>query len=116
VKWGEPTSCANASEWHAWLIANHDSASEVFLLVLKDKSSGAGIRYGEAVEEALCFGWIDGIARRFDDDFSLNRFTPRRPKSNWSASNRERVKRLLAAGRVHDAGLSALPDDLKNDP
>ena len=63
--------------------------------------------YPESVEEALCFGWIDGITRRIDDEVTCTRFTPRRPRSNWSALNIARVADLKAAGRMHPAGLRA---------
>lgn len=112
MKWGQPLELADRTAWRAWLLENHTSVIEVFVLITRNASSKAGLKYDEAVEEALCFGWIDGIARRFDVDRGLNRFTPRRPKSKWSDSNRRRIRHLAACGRVEKAGLDAVPADL----
>jgi uncharacterized protein YdeI (YjbR/CyaY-like superfamily) len=79
------------------------------------RSPKPGIRYDEAVEEALCFGWIDGFFRSFDQDRTVNRFTPRRPRSNWSQSNWERVRRLAREGVLHESGIAAMPDDLRRE-
>ena len=92
--------------WRAWLEANHGSEAGVWLKFAKKGSPAATVSYGEAVEEALCFGWIDGQARSFDEHFYLQRFTPRRAKSKWSQINREKATRLLERGRVHPAGLA----------
>jgi uncharacterized protein YdeI (YjbR/CyaY-like superfamily) len=71
------------------------------------------VGYGEAVEEAICFGWIDGIKKRVDDDHFAYRFSPRRPQSRWSLINRKRAEALLAAGRVAAAGLAAIEEGRK---
>ena len=115
MKWGEPVAMGDPEAWRQWLEDNHASAGEIFLLLVKDRSQKHGLRYEEAVQEALCFGWIDGIARRHDDDFSLNRFTPRRPNANWSASNRRRIQDLAASGRLKEPGLAVLPGDLRSE-
>lgn len=112
MKWGDPLDCVDATAWREWLRAQHDRKSEVFLLIHRDRSRERGLRYEEAVEEALCFGWIDGIARRFDSERSLNRFTPRRPGSNWSDSNRVRIRDLAARGALEQSGRTALSLDL----
>jgi uncharacterized protein YdeI (YjbR/CyaY-like superfamily) len=90
-----------------WLTRNHDKEKELMLLLFKVHAKHRGIGYREALDEALCFGWIDGVLRRVDDDSHLQRFTPRRAKSNWSKVNIKRFKELQAEGRVHPAGLAA---------
>jgi uncharacterized protein YdeI (YjbR/CyaY-like superfamily) len=98
---GVPT----ADAWEAWLDAEHESSSGVWLRLTKKNSDYRGPTYEEAVQVALCFGWIDGQARSYDEGSWLQRFTPRRPKGNWSRSNRDRVTVLLEAGRMRPAGL-----------
>jgi uncharacterized protein YdeI (YjbR/CyaY-like superfamily) len=92
-------------EWEEWLARNHDAASEVWLRLLNKNAPEPGMTYGEAVEIALCFGWIDSMARKFDDVSRIQRFTPRKPRSPWSASNVERVQRLIDTGRMREAGM-----------
>jgi uncharacterized protein YdeI (YjbR/CyaY-like superfamily) len=113
VKWGKPLSVTNRQQWRAWLETNHESAREAFILHFKASSRAGDFRYEDAVEEALCFGWVDGVERRYDDDRMLSRFSPRRPKSNWSQSNRSRMRRLIAAGVATPAGMAALPPDFQ---
>lgn len=96
------------SEWRAWLAANHDSAAGVWLVSWKKATGKPSVGYEAAVEEALCYGWIDSLERRIDDERFRLLFTPRRAKSRWSASNRERVERLSAAGLMEPAGLAAV--------
>jgi uncharacterized protein YdeI (YjbR/CyaY-like superfamily) len=91
-------------QWEQWLEHNHDTASEIWLRLLNKNAQEAGISYGEAVEIALCFGWIDSLARGYDDVSRIQRFSPRRPRSAWSKSNVERVQRLIDAGRMRRAG------------
>jgi len=91
-------------EWERWLERNHDAAPEVWLRLFNKSAAEPGIQYGEAVEIALCFGWIDSLARKYDADSRLQRFSPRKPRSAWSRSNVERVQRLVDAGRMRDAG------------
>jgi uncharacterized protein YdeI (YjbR/CyaY-like superfamily) len=95
-------------EWRAWLAANHDSASGVWLVSWKKATGKPAVGYDAAVEEALCFGWIDSLERRIDDERFRLLFTPRRAKSRWSESNRDRVRRLTAAGLMEPAGLRAV--------
>jgi uncharacterized protein YdeI (YjbR/CyaY-like superfamily) len=92
--------------WRRWLTTNHKRVDGVWLKFAKKTSPASSVSYGEALEEALCFGWIDGQVRRFDEHFYLQRFTPRRAKSKWSQNNREKVTKLIAAGRMHPAGLA----------
>ena len=99
---------ADQQGWREWLEANHPSLDGVWLKFAKKGSPKRTVTYPEAIEEALCFGWIDGQARGFDDHFYLQRFTPRRPKSKWSQINREKATRLLAEGRVRPPGLAQI--------
>ncbi len=96
---------ATVAAWEAWLDQEHESSSGVWLRLTKKGSDYRGPLYAEAVEVALCFGWIDGQARSYDERSWLQRFTPRRPKGNWSRSNRDRVTVLLEQGRMRPAGL-----------
>jgi uncharacterized protein YdeI (YjbR/CyaY-like superfamily) len=95
---------ATAEEWRAWLEANGGSAGEVWFVVHHKAAAGAHLPLGEAVEHALCYGWIDGQARKRDDlSFSV-RFTARNPKSTWSKINRERAGRLVGSGQMTERG------------
>jgi len=97
-----------AEAWEAWLEDNHDRSEGVFIKFAKKNSGIESVSLSEALETALCFGWIDSQAASFDDSFWLLRFTPRTPKSKWSARNRETVLRLEAQGRLRDAGRRAI--------
>jgi uncharacterized protein YdeI (YjbR/CyaY-like superfamily) len=92
------------AEWERWLEVNHDTAAEVWLRLFNKSAGEVPLSYGEAVEIALCFGWIDSLARGHDDVSRIQRFSPRKPKSGWSKSNVERVQRLVAAGRMREPG------------
>jgi uncharacterized protein YdeI (YjbR/CyaY-like superfamily) len=102
-----PTLFASAAEFRRWLDRHHDSVAELWVGYYKKGVPKTSITYAESVDEALCFGWIDGLTRRIDDEVYAIRFTPRRPKSNWSAINIAKVGELTAAGRMHPAGLRA---------
>ena len=95
---------ATREELRAWFEAHHADASELWVGFYKAHTGRAGVVYLQAVDEALCFGWIDTTVRRIDDDRYANRFTPRRPDSNWSAVNRRRFAELDLDGRVRPAG------------
>ena len=97
-------------EWRKWLSEYHATKKEIWLISYAKNDSKPSILYLHAVEEALCFGWIDGIAKKIDSDGTAQRFTPRRPKSNWSALNKERARRLIQNGKMTEAGLKVLPD------
>jgi len=99
---------ATRAEWRAWLQANHRAASGVWLVAWKRHTGKPTIGYDESVEEALCFGWVDGVLNRLDADRSMHYFAPRKPRSTWARSNRERVARLEAAGLMSEAGLAAV--------
>ena len=94
-----------AADFRAWLDANHDSADALFVGYYKKGVPKRAMTYPQAVEEALCYGWIDGITFRIDDELTATRFTPRRRGSSWSAVNISKMARLKAAGRLHPAGL-----------
>ncbi len=98
---------ASAAEFRRWLEKNHATTRELQVGFYKKSSGRGGLSYPEAVDEALCFGWIDGILRKLDDERYTHRFTPRRPGSIWSNVNVGHVERLRAAGRMHAAGLAA---------
>ncbi len=98
---------SNAAEFRAWLAQHHATATELFAGFYKKGAKKSGLTYPEAVKEALCFGWIDGIVRRLDAESYQHRFTPRKPTSIWSNVNVAHVARLAAAGRMHEAGLAA---------
>lgn len=94
--------------WRRWLLGNHESKPGAWLKLAKKGSPTPSVSYGEAVEEALCFGWIDGQVRRFDEHFYLQRFTPRRQGSKWSQLNREKATRLIDEGRMQPPGLAQI--------
>ncbi len=93
--------------WRGWLEANHATATGAWLVTWR-KGHGPVLDYGEAVEEALCFGWVDSTGGRFDEGRTKLYFAPRKVRSVWSASNKERVARLIAAGDMRPAGLAAI--------
>lgn len=102
-----PVFFATAPELRAWFEQNHATAQELMIGFWKKGSGRGGISYGAAVDQALCFGWIDGVRRSLDQHAYVNRFSPRRPRSNWSAINIARVEQLRAQGLMHPAGLAA---------
>jgi uncharacterized protein YdeI (YjbR/CyaY-like superfamily) len=101
----EPLHVADADAWEAWLEAHAAESSGVWLALPKRASGRTSPSYAEALDAALCFGWIDGQKAPLDEHFSLQRFTPRGRRSIWSQRNREHVERLTAAGRMRPAGL-----------
>ena len=92
-------------QWEHWLESNHDTVTEVWVRLFNKSAGEVPLGYAEAVEIALCFGWIDSLARGHDDVSRIQRFSPRKPKSGWSKSNVERVQRLLDEGRMREQGL-----------
>ena len=98
----------DADEWRAWLAANSRSEQEIWLVIQHKDSGTPSPRYHEAIEQALCFGWIDGLHRRRDADSSQLRFTPRNPRSTWSRVNRERATRMIEQGRMTETGLAMI--------
>jgi uncharacterized protein YdeI (YjbR/CyaY-like superfamily) len=98
---------ASPDEFRAWLEGHHESATEVFVGYWKKATGMPSLTWSQAVDEALCFGWIDGVLRRVDGERHVQRFTPRKPASNWSAVNIAKVERLRAEGRMRPAGEAA---------
>lgn len=94
------------SDWESWLEENHASSDGVSVKFAKKASGRESVGFPEAVDSALCFGWIDGRRNALDDDYYLQRFTPRRARSNWSRINREKAERLIEEGRMRSAGLA----------
>lgn len=103
-------------EWRAWLEKNHDKYSEIWLVYYKKVSGKPRIPYEDAVEEALCFGWIDGKTKKVDEACFAQRFTPRRPRSLWNETNIQRAERLIAAGKMTPAGLAAFHSKQRREP
>ena len=103
---------ADRAAWRAWLEAHHAMATVVWLLLHKKHVDESSVTYDEAVEEALCWGWIDGLTNRWDERSYAVRFTPRKPGSVWSESNIARVEKMIAEGRMTPAG-RALVDEAK---
>jgi uncharacterized protein YdeI (YjbR/CyaY-like superfamily) len=97
-----------AKGWERWLARNHAATSGLWLKFAKKGTDATTVTYPEAVEVALCYGWIDGQAAPFDDSFWLQRFTPRGPRSKWSQINCARAERLIESGRMQPAGLAAV--------
>ena len=96
-----------AAEFRAWLEEHHETAREIEVVFYKKGSGKPSMTWSESVDEALCFGWIDGVRRGRDEESYTIRFTPRKPRSNWSKINVEKVAKLKAAGLMRPAGLAA---------
>src|SRR5919108_2326967 len=107
----ETLDVRTAWQWRAWLEEHHASSPGVWLVFHKGHTGQESIAYEDSVREALCFGWIDSLIRRLDDDRYARKFTPRRRASKWSAVNRKRWLELKAAGRLTEDGLAAAPTD-----
>lgn len=103
----KPRFFRSTAELRRWFEANHATAPELMVGFYRKGAGPRPITYLDALEEALCFGWIDGVRRTVDDRRYAQRFSPRRPGSNWSEPNIERVRLLIAEGRMHHAGLAA---------
>jgi uncharacterized protein YdeI (YjbR/CyaY-like superfamily) len=97
-------SFASEAAFETWLAANHATATELWVKIHKKASGRPTVTYAQALDVALCWGWIDGIRKAFDQKSFLQRFTPRKPKSVWSQINREHVARLVASGRMTPSG------------
>jgi uncharacterized protein YdeI (YjbR/CyaY-like superfamily) len=95
---------ASPAEWEKWLEDNHSASDGLWIKIAKRDSGIESVRYPEVLESAICFGWIDGRREALDDQYFLQRFTPRRPRSKWSRINRDKAERLIAEGRLHPAG------------
>lgn len=101
--------------WRAWLAENHASVSEAWLVYYKKHTGKPSVGYLDSVREALCFGWIDGLKKRIDDETYAHRFTPRKPRSKWSPQNIRLAKELIELGLMTEAGLSAFEQRVNYD-
>lgn len=99
--------CSDRRSWREWLERNHGNHDEVWLLFYKKHTGKPTINYRESVEEAICFGWIDGLKRRVDEERYAHRFTPRRKKSRWSELNVELARKMIKEGHMTPAGMAA---------
>ena len=97
-------------EWWAWLDANHENAESIWLVTFKKASGKPYVSYDDVVEEAICFGWIDSLRHKLDDERSMLLLSPRKPGSAWSKVNKERVEHMNAAGKMHPAGLRKIEE------
>ena len=105
----KPLRVTNRRQWRAWLTRHHTSSPGVWLVFYKAHTGVKSIAYEDAVREALCFGWIDSLVKRLDDDRFALKVTPRKPTSKWSNLNRKRWTELKEAGLLTSAGLAAAP-------
>jgi uncharacterized protein YdeI (YjbR/CyaY-like superfamily) len=103
----------DAQEWEAWLAAHHEDTTEIWIRIAKKHTGIASVQPDEAIEVALCYGWIDSHRRAGDDSHYLQRYSPRRKRSNWSDINIARAERLIAAGRMRPAGRRAFVGRLR---
>lgn len=101
-------------EWRKWLAKNHDKEHEALIIHYRKSSGKQTLSHIEAVEEALCFGWIDSILRRVDDERFVLKYTPRKPKSVWSKINRDKAEKLIKSGKMTGAGLKKIEEAKKN--
>lgn len=97
--------CKNRDEWRAWLEQNHAIEKDIWLIYYKKHTKKETIFYSEAVDEALCFGWIDSTAKTIDDETYMQRYSPRKAKSVWSLVNKNKVKRLIEEKKMTQAGI-----------
>lgn len=98
----------NRDEWHSWLKNNHDKANEIWLIHYKKSSNKIGLKQKDAVEEALCFGWIDSKLKKIDEERFKLRYSPRKEKSVWSKINKETAERLIVSGRMIEVGFEKI--------
>ncbi len=107
-------SVKDRKAWRAWLSRNHTRLKEIWLVFYKKHTGKATVSYEDAVQEALCFGWIDSTVRRIDDERYIQLFTPRKKGSNWSDLNKRRVNKLIEEGLMTEAGLQKIEEAKKN--
>jgi uncharacterized protein YdeI (YjbR/CyaY-like superfamily) len=115
MKTTETLSARNRDEFRQWLTNNHAAQKEIWLVIYKKTSGEPSITLEEAVEEALCFGWIDGPIKSLNPKMYIQHFTPRRTGLNWTDANEDLARRLMAEGKMTEAGRATLPLALKNE-
>lgn len=98
----------NRQQWRQWLQKNHASSPGIWMIYYKKESGKPRVTYDEAVEEALCFGWIDSLPKKLDDQRAMLKFTPRKPKSVWSKLNKNRIQELIERGLIMSPGMAAV--------
>jgi uncharacterized protein YdeI (YjbR/CyaY-like superfamily) len=114
VEIGRQRCLRSRRQWRTWLEKHHADEEELWLIFYKKHTGKKGLVYEDAVQEALCFGWIDGILKRIDDEKHTIRFSPRRRKSIWSPTNKKRVAKLIASGQMTKAGLAKIEEAKRN--
>jgi len=108
MKIGKTLYVTKRKQWRSWLAKNHNKEKEIWLIFYKKSSGKPRIPYNDAVEEALCYGWIDSIVKGIDEEKFVQRFTPRRPKSKLSEMNKERIRQLIKQNKMTTVGLAAV--------
>jgi len=103
----------NRDDWRQWLRKNYATKKEICLIYYKKHTGKPSIPYDDSVEEALCYGWIDNIIRRIDDEKFARSFTPRKPKSEWSEANKKRARKMIKEGKMTEAGLAKIREAKK---
>ncbi|UCD97142.1 MAG: YdeI/OmpD-associated family protein [Candidatus Bathyarchaeota archaeon] len=104
----------NRSDWRKWLSRNHDTVEAVWLVYFKKHTGKPRIPYDDAVEEAICFGWIDSLVKRVDDEKYIQKFSPRKTGSTWSELNKKRAETMISEGKMTEAGLIKIEDAKKS--
>jgi uncharacterized protein YdeI (YjbR/CyaY-like superfamily) len=110
---GKTLYVKDRSKWRSWLAKNHEKEPEIWLIAYKKHTGKPSLPYNDAVEEALCYGWIDSNVKRVDEDRTAQRYTPRRPNSQLSETNKERIRRLIEQGKMTKAGLAKIKEKLE---
>jgi uncharacterized protein YdeI (YjbR/CyaY-like superfamily) len=114
AKPAKPVLFKTRAAWRTWLERNHDQKTGIWLAYYKKGTGKKSVTYKEALDEALCFGWIDSVINRIDEERYMQRWTPRKPRSIWSAANKSHIRRLRAEGRMAAPGLAAIAIAKKN--
>lgn len=114
MKITEKLHVTNRDDWRAWLSQNYDTEKEVWLIHYKRHTGKPRIPYDDAVEEALCFGWIDSLVKKLDDEKFAQKFTPRKRKSKWSEANKKRARKMIKEGKMKKAGLAKIREAKNN--
>ena len=109
---GETLYITTREDFRKWLIKNHKTKKEIWLIQYKKATKKPSIKFADAVEEAMCFGWTESIGfKALDAERYVTRFSPRRPKSNWTERNKERARKMITEGKMTAAGRATLPPD-----